>query len=812
MTSSLTSNSLNSPSPYLPQNALPLAQLPEKGPAPKSRLSNPYDAQTLAVNLWNANKQRMLKDAAVQSMFDGNPPYNSAKMRAAGRASQANFSTLEGSSLLATACAPYYDLFAGDRRYTEVTVDYDGEESSNGTPPVNEEEKQRWGQEISGAFDYLLQNWDGFDTQMQLLIGDFVAFGRGYAMFDDVESWHFQKIAHYRVMVPDGTSIDLDRLPLIVVLHNWQVPELYRLIEDEASATAAGWNVAATRRAIAAAVPTDPAVPMDAMAAQQQLRDSDIYISARNATVQTATIFVREFNGKWSELMVRRDMLPSNSPLNGAPPAEFLFEYRNKFDDIRNALNPFFFSLRDGSWNGQYGLGRDIFTAVQILDRVSCAQADAIMLRSSIVVQARQALDKERLNLLQIGALTVIPENLEIQQSSILGDIPSTVEVSDQLKDRIERNTGVYRPTLDKGQGNPQTLGEFQAKFAQATVLSVSACNRFYAQLDRLYEQILRRVLVCKTGSKPWQKACVDFRKRCQQAGVPDQLLNIEKLCVKAWRVIGNGSAAMRQQQLGQFMSLYPMLPPGGQQNLLADIICTGGSTSQLKRYMPPAEMAKLPTDQQAMAMLENAALKQGAPVAWTPSQNNIVHADTHLAAAGQAIASLEQGAQLTDILGFLEAVGPHVAQHLQAEGQNPATKDHVKALVQSWQQLTQVTDKLHKQAQAQMQQQAERQQQAQKILTDQDLEMMKIQADVQTSRFKAGSLMQLKKERQDFDLALKNDAHQKEQNRLNQQHASELARADAATATDINLKRLSTVSQVQNDRLKAQNSKRNGE
>jgi hypothetical protein len=118
-------------------------------------------------------------------------------MRAAGRAGDPNFNTLEASALLDTALVPYHDLFSGDRHYTRIITNM-GEG----------EDKVTMSRIISEEVDRTLSRWKNFDFQMQQMQRDFVAFGRGYLAWDNEASWRFRKVAQHRVMVPDSSEID----------------------------------------------------------------------------------------------------------------------------------------------------------------------------------------------------------------------------------------------------------------------------------------------------------------------------------------------------------------------------------------------------------------------------------------------------------------------------------------------------------------------------------------------------------------------------------------------------------------------------
>jgi hypothetical protein len=771
----------------IPQGLLPMVPV-TGGKVPKRRVKDASEAQTIVANLWRASLQRNAMWASIQGQIDGNPPYDPARLRNVGRASDPNVNTLEAKAIRSSALVPYYDLFAGGQRYVEVRLappgmgddekgSYDASASGsaryNGvdvtsTPNDPSYDAVRLSEDsgiVSEEYDRLLRRWTNFENVMWTGLTDYVTFGRMHLPWESIDSWRFRRIPFHRVMVPDGTPIDLDEMEAVIVLQNYTVARLYGMIRDEESARSIGWNIDETMNALSRAVPVDPTIPNDPVAVQQMIRDSDIYVSARSSTVQTATLLVKEMSGKWSESIIRRDQIPgsinatddASQNASTRPPA-YLFDAPERYDSLSDALPSLFFEVSDGTFNSSSGLGRDIYSLMQLKDRIFCTQAHSVMLRNSLVLQPRQALDKSRLNLLQVGAVTWLPEQAEVVQSSILGDIASTIAVTQEMDKMVERNTGIYRPTLQQEKGNPDTLGEFQMKFAQATVLSTSAINRFYAQMDRLYAVQWKRVLKAglrKSGSSIWEKEARRFVERCEARGVSrDALKRLDY--IRAFRAIGQGSQAMRQQTLQQLMSLYQLLPANGQENLLEDVIRTSASQHSVERYLPDADRRKLPSDQLAYALLENAALRAGAPVSWTPSQNNVIHAQAHLQAGAQAAAAVQQGADPHDISAFLDAIGAHTAVHLKRLSLDPMAKDAFKVLEGQWKQLASISDKLKAAIMALPRQQQALAQKQGEVLTDAKVKMLDVQLKNQTSQAKAAATLQLKAQRQQAELALK--------------------------------------------------------
>src|SRR5690349_21955972 len=106
------------------QDTAALNTLSPSGTPPKSRISDPEQAQAIVAYLIEANRERARKETQQKGMFDGNAPYNAFKLKAAGRAWEANFNTLEGKARKASAKVPYYDLFSGSRTYCESETDF----------------------------------------------------------------------------------------------------------------------------------------------------------------------------------------------------------------------------------------------------------------------------------------------------------------------------------------------------------------------------------------------------------------------------------------------------------------------------------------------------------------------------------------------------------------------------------------------------------------------------------------------------------------------------------------------------------------
>jgi hypothetical protein len=200
---------------------------------------------------------------------------------------------------------------------------------------------------------------------------------------------------------------------------------------------------------------------------------------------------------------------------------------------------------------------------------------------------------------------------------------------------------------------------------------------------------------------------------------------------VEATRTVGQGSQFAKQQLLGTLLGLAGSLPEGGKVNLLKDYIAAQVGQQMVDRYLPTQMQSARVQDQAALAVLEHSSLRQGNMPIVTDTQSHIIHIDTHLAAANEAAASLQQGGNPQEIVLFLQGVGQHVQQHLQRLSTDPSRRPQVEAYTQQLQMLSQTIEQLGQLIQEQAQAMAQ-QQQAMAIQQGVDPKTAVLNAEVQ--------------------------------------------------------------------------------
>lgn len=753
------------------------------------RLSCPSRARSIVSLVVEADEDRAATLANVKGMLDGNSPFNQAALIANGQGNRTNVNFREGEAMLSSAEAPYYDLFAEAPTYFQV----DGEERD----PVKRADYSR---KVTARFDAMLKGWSGFDYNIQRIIHEMVGFGRGFCLWPDPINWRFSAVQQSRVLVPDGTLADPDSLEIVVVRQSLTVSELWAKIRNKKAAAAVGWNPQEALKAINAAVPqtTTDGPSRDYELLQEMIRNHDLYESVRSDKILIANIFVREFDGMVSHLIVD-ERNPVESRIAGSASgtakvdgSKFLYKRIGKYRSFRECLGTFFYDIGDGTWHSVKGLGVKLYPFIEIKNRLNCSIVDNAFINMSVMLQATSGKAEQETALMQIGPLTILPANFEVRQSGLAGRMEDGLFVERALSAKLEGNTGQYRKPMMREQGNPATAAQVNYDAIKEASLNKGAVNRFYAQLDCVGEEIFRRAtnfnLVPEPNGRGPNAAALKFQQQCEDDGVPRSFLRKIR-SVRATRNSGNGSVFLRQRIIDETLPLVPMMNEQGRQNWLDHAIAVKAGSENVQNWNPKRQVEPSIQNDQALAMLENDALKNGSPVLITSTQNAMAHASTHMIAATEAVNSIPQGGDPMQVLAFLEAVGPHVAIHIQDMRADRTRAREFKMMSRQLAQLGQITDKLRAKIEAEHERQrkemerrqadmAAQEQRTRQVMTNEELRQYETVNKVNLSREKAEAQMQMKQTRHVQDLTLKQE-----------KAMQDLAIADSTAATDIRTK-----------------------
>lgn len=717
------------------------------GTPPKARVSDIGSALGIASTLIEANKERWRKMAMIRGAVDGNPPFNPATLKAAGLKYYPNFNTLEMKAYVSSALVPYFDLLTASPSYVDLQLDMKDK--------TQQDEKSRI---VCEEEDNLYRYSEWFDVRYQKMLFDFVTFGKGFLMWDDDHTIRFRHVPCHRVLFPDSEDVDQLDWQIFGVLQTISPNALFNKVRNAERAKSAGWNERAVLRAIQAAGPYDPSIYDDYVGLQNQLRDNDLYVTARQDMLFVMNLYVKEFDQRWTHMILPLDTyrgtdgdLPyvpdDNTPdgkkeLDEIKESGFLFRKIGRFADVTNIICPFFFEVANGSINGTSGLGKDIYAPMQIKDRMWCSRVNNMFLRSSVVLQAKDATSREKLQITQLQNVTILPPNTNVQNGSIFGDLTAAEETNRGLDLLLQQNTGIYRPTFEKPQGNPEPATNFRIRAAQSTTLSNSAVNRFVKQNSRLFAEEHRRLTV--SGDKE----ATYFRKCCKDRGVSEEELKKTRY-VRMYQNIGSGSIFLRQESLMTLMSpnagVFQHLPTDGQANLIQDVIGSVAGQQKVERYAPFKSREHFANRDAWEATEENDSMQTGGMVMGYPEQNDLVHLGVHAQAGQQAVKGLSMGGNPQQIAQFLDAVIHHSENYHIATLLKNGREREVKPFKQVFEQLNKVAQQIKSKLQEAAKQQQAKQAQMQQTVTDAQIKTAKVKGELSIKTMKARHDMALK-------------------------------------------------------------------
>jgi len=252
-----------------------------------------------------------------------------------------------------------------------------------------------------------------------------------------------------------------------------------------------------------------------------------------------------------------------------------------------------------------------------------------------------------------------------------------------------------FRPQVAQPKGNPRTAFEVASTVNQQSVLTKTGIQRYFEQLDDWYSERFRRALTGKLNSfSDTAQAARVFRQKVAAQGVPEDILQF--CTIRATRTIGQGSHFLRTQTLQNLLgSLGGSLPEGGRENLVNDYIASTAGYDMVSRYNPGNRRATTLQDHEWDATQENGSMRVGNEVIITDTQNDTVHAGTHMVSVAEGLAALQQGGDPQEIMVYAMTALQHTAQHLDRIANDPLRQEEFELLKQRFEGLGQQMEEL---------------------------------------------------------------------------------------------------------------------
>jgi len=728
---------------------------------PSVRFSGPAAVQDWVRRTIDRDSARSFKRARVNGLVDGNPPYNAAKLKQAGRAGDCNVNWGIAASYLESGVGAFYDLDSEAPGVFTVRTAF-------GT----EEQREVWSADISECCNRVIQtHFNKWDYNLQKSLAQMVLHGTGPLFFEDAYSVFPKAFLAGDLKVPEMTEADTEEWEVCLIQSVYYPVQLYRFIENPDAAAQVGWNVEFTRKVIARAMGYEQnrGIQWDWEFWQQELKNNSLlYMDDDNKVCTLAHVLWQEFDGSITHAIVERDTY------TGAD-VQYLFLRRGRYQNWQQVIHPMYFDRGTGGYHHSVnGLGQKMYAAMEYTNRLICNLCDKAF-APTILFSPTSAEQSQKFGLVYGGDYAVMPRGFEMKQSAVVGAMENGLEMHQLISEVMQTNLSNFRTPGGGPQksGNPVTKFEKQMQAFIQSALSKTQFNRHYNQADSLIREIYRRLTNLNTPD-PIAK---EFQGWLKEKGVPKEAWQ-RTAFVGQTRVVGQGSAFMRKQAIDSLFPVAGALPEEGRNHLLDDKIAAEAGQSAISRYNPKKKTPQ-PTDQQAEALLWVAAMKTGVAPVVTSSQNPLTYAATFLKAGIDALNSVRQGGNPMEVLQFLEMVGPAVVSQLSRFAQDPTRRSAYEKLLEQWKALAKNTDQLKKLVQQQQEKAKQQQAKTQAAMTDAQIKTAKAQNDIALKNLKTRAQLQQSAERHRLKLT---------------QDTQAMALKDATTAADIHRNNLRTL------------------
>lgn len=763
----------------------------EPGDLPE-RFADASQIQSLTSQMLSADQQRSAWRSSVEALWSGEPVYPLDKLRKAGQGWRArtNYRGLEGA--VSNENTLDYDLETQAESIVRISLDL---------PPGQERSDME--QKISEEFKWLLQvRWKGYNYHVNKRIHNKNLHGIGMHLWPDTTgNWIPRTPNPSEVLFPDQCPFNFDEEGDYFMLRDF-VPSyvLYRKIEDEAAAKAAGWDVDVVWKALTQIdKTTGRQTPYGAWGPDQlakQYRDGDIgYYTTRQSGVWIDYVFVREYEtGKVSEYAIAEGL-----SLN-----KYLYKKRNKYDGWPLEIFPY--DIGTGSIHSVKGMGARMKEFFEMMNRVQNSMVDQVMLSAyPSMKQTIQNMDPDKMKLSKMGGLNWLPfgGQPEILRFPDLSNGP--LALMDSLeKGMYQNNRGSAAGAIE--QQDRMTGQEYQARAQEINHLSTGSEALQRAHLDKFYERIMGMVCKPSSSSADWSKMAKDFRDRLAKRGVPLEILK-QIAEVRAVVAYGKGSASARISAYERFFQSPSYINTSDDRKVLVDRGYTAALFGQVgaEEYSKSMEDNDIPDADDSFAVQENNALVNGGEALAAARQNHSEHLQIHFGKIGPIVQAYQQGqADPQQTYAAVSAFGPHIKQHLDFLAQNPLKKQEYQQYFNQWQALSRIADKLRADIESAAQAEPPEQQASDKL----KIGLANAKVAEKVGMAKVQSSAAIKAQQQAAKERMEQQKMTAQQQRDNVRTASEIQRSNISTAASITQDSALTAADIHHKKQKADATK----
>lgn len=655
-----------------------LATISKDGTPPSSRIKDAKSAYEIWETLRRADAVSAFDRSKIDAAYDNERPYDERALINAGQSYRVNVSWGFAKQVLDTAMAGYTDIINAPQTFFSCPTLF-------GTQTENDELSQVVAQEVTAA----IRSWRNFFPTYLKLCNSFIKHGVGVVMFNDEWDWRWKSTDMSDFKIPRKTEIGQDNIDVAACLRFYSPTQLYQLIKDEETAQIHGFNIEACRRAIFQSVNNNNNYynfrQYDWEKLEMELRNNDLFFTTQAANQQSIRVvhlWVTEFDGRVSHYMINDD----NSV------QDFLFKKVGRFENSYQAYTVFTYGVgTNGYYHGVRGQGYDVFAINGALNRAYCSLLEIASFGSAPTFQPKDETALQEMQFIPNGIYNLLSPGIDVIKDTIVPNVSSgTLPIVNAFTQLFRERTSSYNTESLVNTSIEKSATQVRAELSNIAKMSVSSLNLFFDPWESLMREMVRRMKRKDYDARePGGKQIAELHKRLlrrgsESFGAKDRylqaFLNLDVDRLRITKPVGAGSEAARMVSFDRLMSTFGSLPDFGKQNLIWDIVSETAGYENAARYAVQPGESERPTVDASIAQIENNQLIAGSNIQVLDGQNNLVHAKVHTEALNPLVTQAQElleldPMQLAPMLGGINALNAHVAQHVELLSQDPVMR-----------------------------------------------------------------------------------------------------------------------------------------
>ena len=704
------------------------------GKAPKKRIANAKAAHAIAKRMKNDGEEAAYTRASIQGLYDGNPPWSRAEMKRRGYGWMANVDWGEFRNTINLTASSIWNMFVNVPVFISAKTDiFDPQNPDND-----------YGMIISLRFSEMLKKWKPFRYDVMRKILDMLKFGVAASFWMDDVDWRSKPVRTSNLMIQAKSECRPGELKIFGIRDEMAVDEIYDMIEGEDIDD--GWNVSYTRKKIVEVVEKGTANDdrynvSDWESLQQMVKNQDDAWDTEFDGLKIIHLFSEEMGTEegYEDRLVSHNIILESDDTEEKN-LEYLYTKHRRFDSIQSVLDLMLYNISDGWIKSVKGLGREIFHPSHASNRMLNSMLDGVVMGSGLLVQMLNAQSASKFNVIRKGPVTMVPEDVKLQQQQMQPSILPTVQARGIIQNVSNKNTGTSRGRGENLGGDASTAEQVRSDDANEADLTGNQSEWYYtfweAWLQETFKRIMNQSYEKSDGGYKEHKWLMD---KLKADGVPDSMLDISKWEITATRSIGMGNQRNKLNTTNSMVQMKGAVDEQGKKNIDREWFAARVGWENVDNFVPKIDRDQIPTLAHSMAESENIDMLEGHKRTVPVDDPHSQHWSVHMPAVMQIIKrfmagkSVEMEKDVIAVANYLH----HMGSHLQMLMQDPIRKEQAKAKEEEYKQISQAYQQMGDAAKAitaQREELAKKQQQtvedAQKALASRDLEAAKYESD----------------------------------------------------------------------------------